>query len=178
MLLADARESLKELPKDLIIAQKLITNLSVNYTEPVAEAESTDYGAYIFSINQLSVRYRIAKITPTKTGQFVTLWKRAGNGPIQPFDSSDDIDLFIISVRSGEHFGQFIFPKNILQEKGILTTNNKEGKRAIRVYPPWDITNSKQAKKTQQWQIAYFLKMDAGQPIDYTRANQLYGQKK
>jgi hypothetical protein len=37
------------------------------------EAESAEYGAYTFELNDLSVRFRVAKITPTKIGQFVTL---------------------------------------------------------------------------------------------------------
>lgn len=40
------------------------------------EAESTEYGAYTYRIDALSVKFRIAKITPTKIGQFVTLWER------------------------------------------------------------------------------------------------------
>jgi MepB protein len=42
-------------------------------------------------LNGLRVQYRVAKITPTKVGQFVTLWKRVGRGPIQPFDLSDPV---------------------------------------------------------------------------------------
>jgi hypothetical protein len=29
---------------------------------------------------------------PTKVGQFVTLWKRLGRGPIQPFDLSYPVE--------------------------------------------------------------------------------------
>jgi hypothetical protein len=38
----------------------------------------------------------------------------------------------------------------------IISTHLKEGKRGMRVYPPWDLPSSKQAKKTQQWQLPYF----------------------
>jgi hypothetical protein len=175
MSLANSREALKELPEDLITAQStLYTPCELNSTQPIAEAESDDYAAYTFELNGLSVKYRIAKITPTKIGQFVTLWKRIGNGPIQPFDSTDQIDLFVISTRDGDRFGQFIFPKSILQEKGIISTSHKEGKRAIRVYPPWDITISKQAQKTQLWQLIYFVEIAGGKPIDFKRVHELY----
>jgi hypothetical protein len=49
------------------------------------------------------------------------------------------------------------FLKSVLADKGIITKNGKEGKRGIRVYPPWDIATNKQAEKTQSWQTKYFL---------------------
>lgn len=60
------------------------------------ESESIAYGAYMFKLNSMNVRFRVAKITPTKIGQFVTLWKRIGNGSIQPYDIVDSIDFFIV----------------------------------------------------------------------------------
>ncbi|OMQ10072.1 MepB family protein [[Flexibacter] sp. ATCC 35103] len=147
----------KSLPEDLIIAKELVYDCcNFDITEPQPETESTDYNAYHFYLNGKYIYYRTAKITPTKTGQFVTLWKRNKNGIIEPFDFSDAIDFVIISVRKNDLFGQFIFPKNILLEKSIFSTATKEGKRATRVYPPWDETTSKQAQKTQQWQLDYF----------------------
>ena len=40
------------------------------------EKESAEYAAHRFEINNLKILFRQAKITPTKVGQFVTLWKR------------------------------------------------------------------------------------------------------
>ncbi len=74
----------------------------------------------------------------------------------------DCIDFFLISVRSGEHFGQFVFPKLVLLTQNILSKDEKGGKRAMRVYPPWDKVESKQAEKTQNWQLKYFFQI----PID------------
>ncbi|TEB40617.1 hypothetical protein D0809_29700, partial [Flavobacterium circumlabens] len=103
-----------------------------------------EYSAYRFQLNGKNICYREAKITPTKTGQFVTLWKRnQSSKTIEPFDASDAIDYIIISVRKQELFGQFIFPKSVLLAKGIFSTDAKEGIRATRVYPPWDETKSK-----------------------------------
>ncbi|MFQ6421766.1 MULTISPECIES: MepB family protein [unclassified Bacillus (in: firmicutes)] len=48
------------------------------------------------------------------------------------------------------------------------------GKRAIRVYPPWDKTTSRQAQKTQAWQLEYFLEIPVNRPIDCVRAQMLY----
>lgn len=147
----------ESLPKDLIIAKEILYDCcDFDLTQPQPEAESNEYDAYRFRLNQKNICYRKAKITPTKTGQFVTLWKRNTTGIIEPFDFTDAIDFVIVSVRKNELFGQFVFPKPVLLEKGIFTTSTKEGKRATRVYPPWDETTSKQAQKTQQWQLNYF----------------------
>jgi hypothetical protein len=121
------------------------------------ENESEEYSAFRFQLNNRNICYREAKITPTKTGQFVTLWKRNQSGIIEPFDYSDNIDFVIVIVRKDQNWGQFIFPKKTLLEKGIFSTQNKEGIRATRVYPPWDETTSKQAQKTQKWQLDYFF---------------------
>ncbi|HEU4791423.1 MAG TPA: MepB family protein [Flavobacterium sp.] len=169
-----ARITPKSIPKDLILIQEILfDNCNLEITQPVIEAESSEYGACAFSLNSLNILFRTAKITPTKTGQFVTLWKRINQGPIKPFDSTDPIDLFIVSTRKDNNFGLFIFPKSILITKEIVS-DEKEGKRAIRVYPPWDITTSKQAQKTQKWQLDYFLKIPKEQTIDSNRAKLLF----
>lgn len=134
------------------------------------EKESSDYDACQLLLNDKKALFRTAKTTPTKIGQFVTLWKRTPKGPIAPFTMEDGFELVIINTKTENHFGQFVFPKTILIEKGIFSTDSKEGKRALRVYPPWDKTTSKQAQKTQQWQLEYFIAI----PFDPTSANTLY----
>lgn len=155
------------MPADLSLAKKLVYDrCNLNCTTPVAETESAAYSAYRFRIDNKSVCYREAKITPTKTGQFVTLWKRSLSGIIEPFDFSDDIDFVIIGVRKENLLGQFIFPKEVLLQKGIFSNKDKEGKRATRVYPPWDSAASKQAQKTQLWQLDYFLDLSENESVD------------
>lgn len=155
--------------------QKLIfTPCGFELTNPIAEKESAAYSAYTFKLNHLKILFRTAKTTPSKIGQFVTLWKRIDKGPIQPYDLSDDFDFMIINTRTENHFGQFVFPKSVLSEQGILTKDLREGKRAIRVYPPWDKPNSKQALKTQKWQSYYFLDIPFDQPLNLNRAKLLY----
>lgn len=119
--------------------------------------EGKEYSACSFELNGKKVQQRISKITPTKTGQFVAIWKRNKKGITEPYHISDDLDSIIITARQNENFGQFIFPKSVLAEKGIISSNQKEGKRGIRVYPPWDTVTNKQAEKTQAWQVKYFL---------------------
>jgi hypothetical protein len=174
MSLQNQKTTIEELPKDFMQLREILFTIGgFEISQPVLETESSEYGACTFVLNNLNIRYRTAKITPTKTGQFVTLWKRINLGPIQPFDSTDSIDLFIITTRKDNHFGCFIFPKTVLITKEIVS-DKKEGKRAIRVYPPWDETTSKQAQKTQKWQLDYFLEVTPNQTIDLKRAKSLF----
>jgi hypothetical protein len=131
-----------------------------------AEDESQEYGACKYKLNGNTIRFRVSKITPTKTGQFVTIWKRNSNGVTESFDSADEIDFIVITARNGYHFGQFIFPKSILIDKGIMSKNGKGGKRGIRVYAPWDEVTSKQAERTQQWQTKYFVSIKEDNSTD------------
>lgn len=169
------------LHKDLAAAKELVYDVcGLKCTQPIPEVESSEYGAYTFKIAGLAVKYRVAKVTPKKVGQFVTLWKRHDNGPIQPFDLTDDIDIFIVSTRTSDYFGQFIFPKAVLYEQAIVSGKNelsgklKEGKRAIRVYPPWDKTVNKQAQKTQQWQLDYFVDIPQQKSVNLALAKSLF----
>lgn len=123
------------------------------------EKESAAYNACQLLLNDKKVLFRNAKVTPTKIGQFVTLWKRIENGTIAPFDTTDAIDMVIIETKTSSDSGIFVFPASILFEQAIFSTAKKEGKRAFRVYPPWDKTISKQAQKSQQWQLNYFVNL-------------------
>jgi hypothetical protein len=161
---------------DLLATRELVFSpCRFEFSQPLIEAQNAEYGAYIFKLNTLTVRFRVAKITPTKVGQFVTLWERIGDGAIQPYDISDPVDLFVISTRKGNNFGQFVFPKAVLCDQNIISNKGKGGKRAIRVYPPWDKPTSRQAQKTQKWQIEYFLEIPVNITIDCVRAQMLYG---
>jgi hypothetical protein len=121
--------------------------------------ESIEYGACSFTINGKKIVYRVSKITPKKVGQFVTIWQRNKDGITEPYDVSDDLDFIIITSASETQLGQFVFPKAVLVQHGIVTNYNKAGKRGIRVYPPWEITTNAQAKKTQLWQLEYFIQI-------------------
>lgn len=163
---------------DLVATKNLVYNpCRLDCSSPLPETHNAEYGAYLFNLNALSIRFRVAKITPTKIGQFVTLWERIGDGPIQPYDVSDLSDFFVISTRKGSHFGQFVFPKFVLCDQDIVSDEGKGGKRAIRVYPPWDNPTSRQAQKTQKWQLEYFLEIPVNIPIEFVRAQMLYGPK-
>ncbi|MEI5101098.1 MepB family protein [Streptomyces sp. PmtG] len=135
-------------------------------SQPVPEPESAEYAAHAFTLDGLAVRFRVAKTTPTKAGQFVTVWQRSVEGPIRPFDADDGIDLVVISSRDSGRFGQFVFSREVLCERGIMSRGGSAGKRGFRVYPPWVTAASRQARATQAWQVAYFLPVGEGQPVE------------
>jgi hypothetical protein len=152
---------------DLQFAEKSVYNKSgFELTNLVWNPESTNYGACSFELNNYKIQLRVANITPTKIGQFVAIWKRNNNGITAPFDVADSLDFMIISVRDSEKFGQFIFPKSVLVSKGIVSKNGKGGKRGIRVYVPWDKPENKQAIKTQDWQVNYFVEIKENSQVD------------
>ena len=137
------------------------------------ELESQDYCAHTFKLGDKNVKFRTAKITPTKLGQFVTLWKRNETGITAPYHITDNYDFYIIATRQDSNFGVFIFPKDVLLEQGILSGVSSAGKRGFRVYPTWDLTCNKQAQKTQLWQTKYFLEISDHQPNDLQKAKLL-----
>jgi hypothetical protein len=123
------------------------------------EPESIDYDACSYMLGESKVIYRKAHITPTKLGQFVTLWKRKRNGVIRPYDINDDFDLVIIYCVKNKKRGLFIFNKKVLNEYDIISGNKKLGKRALRIYPPWDKVTSPQSSKSKEWQLKYFTNL-------------------
>ena len=145
-----------------------ITNLET-------ESESQEYFAHNLQLNNKKVKFRMAKITPTKTGQFVTIWKRNINGITEPHNIDDKFEFYIIATKEDSKFGVFIFNQAILSENKILSNQKTEGKRGIRVYQTWSVTTNKQAIKTQIWQTKYFIEIPSDNQIDIKKAKQLLG---
>jgi len=169
--------ALNSIHNDLKIVQELVydkcgfdlTNLKLNL-------ESVEYGACSFELDGKVIQQRFSKITPTKTGQFVSIWKRNKDGITEPFDFTDDIDFIIITARSNDNFGQFIFPKSVLADRGIITRNGKGGKRGIRVYPSWDTVTNKQAENTQNWQAKYFVVIKSDNLTDFDFVRKIFNK--
>ncbi len=85
----------KAIPTEFYTLQAAIFDvLKLPCSSLLADEESSDYEACSFQLDELSVRFRVAKVTPTKIGQFVTFWKRLPGHAIQPYDLSDAIDLY------------------------------------------------------------------------------------
>ncbi|MCM4168237.1 hypothetical protein DHD08_11155 [Arenibacter sp. H213] len=136
--------------------------------------ESTEYQACTYQLNHKPIMGRMAKITPQKIGQFVTLWKRTEQGTTTPFTDGDNIDLFVINVQYNSQHGQFVFPRSVLLEQGIITGDKRQGKRGFRVYPAWDHPINSTAKKTQKWQLEYFLTIRLNFKTDLHRVRKLF----
>ena len=165
----------KNIYPDLDLIDKVVfKTCGLDQSNFESELESQEYSACNFQLNKKNVKFRLAKITPTKIGQFVSIWKRNEKGITQPFDISGDIDFYIIATRQQKKFGLFIFAKSVLRENKILSDKTIDGKRGIRVYPSWDLTTNKQAQKTQKWQIKYFLEIQQDKSIDLKKAKLLF----
>lgn len=121
------------------------------------EKQNSKYGAGTFQLSSKSIRFRVAKISPTKIGQFVAFWEKDEDHKNQPFSLEDAPDLLVITTIQENQIGQFIFPKELLVQHDILKSRSTKGKMAIRVYPSWDHPTSKQAIATQAWQLPYFI---------------------
>ncbi|WP_117170117.1 MepB family protein [Paraliobacillus sediminis] len=162
---------------------KALTYVNENFYEPnnffieaiEEETQNSDYGAGIYQLNSKSVRFRVAKKTPTKIGQFVAFWEKDRNYKNQAFSYEKATDLLVINTFTGEgNFGQFIFPKEVLVKRNILKTATTKGKMAIRVYPRWEKPTSKQAIETQKWQLEYFVEVDNSNILPLQELLKLY----
>jgi hypothetical protein len=142
------------------------------------ELEGQEYFAHNFELNDVKVKFRMAKITPTKAGQFVSIWKRNKNGITEPHNVSDKFHFYIIATKEENKFGIFIFNKTVLSEYKILSNKNVNGKRAIRVYPTWCLTTNKQAQKTQNWQTKHFVEISNDNHININNAKNLLNLEK
>jgi hypothetical protein len=159
--------------------------------------ESAKYDALTFALNNKNIVYRKGKVTPDRPGAFLALWQRPSpqqineNKPI-PLDPSQLDYLFMwvdnpCCVKNNEdsithpQCGIFIFPVALLIKKGIVSSAAHKGKTGFRVFPPWSQDRgllatkrfSESGKKTQRWQLPYFLKIDNSGLINTCELNRL-----
>ncbi|TMU97413.1 hypothetical protein FGK60_05690 [Streptomyces sp. DASNCL29] len=66
--------------------------------------------------------------------------------------------------------GEFVFPRAVLCERGVVSRDRRGGKRGFRVYPPWVTTANRQARGTQAWQVNHFLHLGQDGPAAPARA--------
>jgi hypothetical protein len=131
----------------------------IQYSSIIIDSEQQAYLGHSCVIGLHNCIVRKAKITPKKTGQFVTLWKRNNiDKKIEPYHQNDTIDFFIIFCDTlDDHRGLFVFPKSILLDNKIIQSDSQEGKLAMRVYPPWATNLNKTAAKAFFWQLPFFI---------------------
>ena len=139
------------------IQEALFIGKESEITSIAPDQECKEYSGFNLQIKGKNIKFRKSKITPKKTGQFVTLWKRNDRKQTEPFTINDNYDFYIIFCEQSGKNGFFLFPKLLLAANHILSSAKKIGKRGFRVYPSWAITENQQAKKSQQWQLEYFI---------------------
>lgn len=131
------------------------TNLTISNIE--IETWNNDYEAMHFTIGKQLFKSRLAKKTPKKAGYFVALWIKDECGKNIPFNEAEFDDKLIINVIDNQNKGQFIFTKEVLRDKGIISSNYRHGKMAFRLYPIWTEDLNDSATTTQRWQLPYFV---------------------
>lgn len=136
------------------------------------ENQNKEYEGLTFNIEQHTFRSRLAKKTPKKKGYFVVFWEKDKDNKNQPYAFDNMPEKLIVSIIDNHLIGQFVFPKLLLLEKGILKSENDKGKMAMRVYPSWENELNDSARKTQKWQEAYFINLS--NEIDNQQAAALY----
>lgn len=150
-----------------------INNLRIS--DIINDQECEEYSGCSFQLNNQKIKFRKAKITPKKTGLFVTLWKRNGNRQTEPYNLNDRFDFYMIVTEQQHRFGFFFFPAYILGENQILATHNKKGKLGFRVYTVWDNPQNTQAEKTKNWQSGYFIDISNVENIDHEKFKSIIG---
>ncbi|MBO9658585.1 MAG: MepB family protein, partial [Chitinophagaceae bacterium] len=143
-----------------LVSKALYCQAGMAFSQLSVQKEGRAYAACTFKLNGKKVQHRSAKITPTKQGLFVTIWKRNKEGLTAPLDAADYFDLLLITCSQSGKTGQFIFPKSILIDQKVISVKDKGGRRGMRVYPPWEKPDNEQARKTQAWQADHFIDLD------------------
>ncbi|MTG98997.1 MULTISPECIES: MepB family protein [Myroides] len=118
--------------------------------------ETSEYNACSFTLENKNIIYRKAKLTPKKVGLFVAIWERDEDGQTRPYSNDDDFDFLLIDIDSPSIKGFFLYPKNTLIELNIISSEQTQGKRGMRVYPTAEDNMNKQATKTYKSHLPYF----------------------
>lgn len=118
---------------------------------------NNEYESLEFELKTFTYQSRLAKKTPKKKGYFLACWFKDNEGINIPYSKQKFADYLIVVIIDGNNQGYFNFPKNILVDRGILTSSGNKGKMAFRVYPDWESELNATALKTQHWQNHYFV---------------------
>ncbi|MEX5648457.1 MepB family protein, partial [Staphylococcus cohnii species complex 1638] len=148
------------------------TKLAFSFEALNIENWNQAYEAINFMFNHVTFKSRLAKKTPKKHGYFVAIWRKNDQGNNVPFNYDEMEDKLVINILDGVKKGQFIFQKEILMRKNILSSEKQKGKMAFRVYPSWEKDLNKTAKLTQKWQLDYFV--DLSYDVDEQKLIELY----
>lgn len=156
--------------------KNVLSHMEIDSLESLTkERYNVEYEAFKFSVQNTTYRSRLAKQTPKKKGYFVAIWHKNKDNVNIPFHFEIMQDFLVINILDENHKGQFIFPKELLRHKGIITSNSHKGKMAFRVYPSWERNLNKSASQTQKWQKQYFI--DMSEEMDCVKLKNLYFNK-
>ncbi|WP_276089196.1 MepB family protein [Pedobacter sp. JY14-1] len=109
-----------------------------------------------FTCDGRSIIYRTGKLTPRKAGHFIAIWEKTSDGGSRPLSFEDQLSDLLIAVEEGGRMGYFLFPADVLLQRGIAASSSNQGKRGLRVYAPWISGLNPTALATQGWQQEYF----------------------
>ncbi|MBE5666125.1 MepB family protein [Staphylococcus sp. SS251] len=142
--------------KSIKILEKVFS-VELEAIDIIEEKYNKEYEALTFSYKEMIYKSRLAKKTPNKSGYFVTCWTKNEDNYNRPYKIDEFADYLIVAVIDDELNGYFLFPKEVMCEKGILASSNYQGKMAFRVYPTWCNDLNQTAQHTQNWQCNYFF---------------------
>lgn len=123
------------------------------------EEQNSDYESGVAHIGKEQWRIRTARITPTKPGAFVAVWKRDEGGSTRPFTADESLSGLLVFVAEQERFGVFQFTTAHLTTLGYARSELHPGKRGFRLYAPWCSDLNPQASRTQRAQAAAFFEL-------------------
>lgn len=127
------------------------------------EPDNAAYSAAILTVGDVRLRVREARVTPTKPGAFVSVWRRSPHGGAEPFPAADAVAGLLVLVADSPLAGVFHFTPEHLAALGVTSTPTTPGKRGFRVYPPWCDGLNPQASRTQRAQAAAFINLTDGE---------------
>jgi len=77
-----------------------LRHAGMNFTPQTRDIECEEYSGYTCLLDTFTIKFRKAKITPKKIGQFVTVWERNAEGITTPFSISDPFDFYLILTKA------------------------------------------------------------------------------
>lgn len=126
---------------------------------PEPEEERGDYESGVVRLGSAVWRLRTARVTPTKPGAFVAVWRRDDQGETRPFRCDESTAGLLVFVQDRTRFGVFRFTSAHLADLGVTQSPAHPGKRGFRVYPAWCTGINPQAERTQRAQASAFTEL-------------------
>ena len=158
----------------LDLQNAIYNECNFKFNDFTKDKDNKEYYAHNATLEDKKVIFRLAKKTPIKIGWFAALWTRRSDKTISPYTQSDPVDFIIIAIKDGNNYGHFMFPKAVLVKHDIFRSDNKKGKRALRVYTPMDKANNPRAIKTQKWQAPFYIDLKKNQKDNVGKVKAIY----